>query len=70
MKAYRRVETQLFLFLTSALDGSEWSASHLCRFTPGERHSSTLGAGAWMGSRTSLDFLEKIKFDACAGIMR
>jgi hypothetical protein len=24
-------------FLTSSLDGGEWSASLLCRFTPGER---------------------------------
>jgi hypothetical protein len=24
-------------FLTSTLDGGEWSASGLCRFTPGER---------------------------------
>jgi hypothetical protein len=28
-------------FLTSALDGGEWSASRPCRFTPGERTTGT-----------------------------
>jgi hypothetical protein len=30
------VEVYLHLFLTSALDGGEWSASRTGRFTPGE----------------------------------
>jgi len=30
------VEVYLHLFLTSALDGGEWSASRAGRFTPGE----------------------------------
>jgi hypothetical protein len=33
------------LFLTSALDGDEWSASDLGRFTPGETDSCTLDRG-------------------------
>ena len=33
MKAYRRNGVKLYAFLTSALDGTEWSAS-LCLFTP------------------------------------
>jgi len=31
------VEIQVHTFLTSALDGGKWSASHPCRFTPGEK---------------------------------
>ena len=30
------VEVYLHLFLTSVLDGGEWSASRAGRFTPGE----------------------------------
>jgi hypothetical protein len=36
MKTYWGVEIQLHAFLTSALDGGEWSASHPGRFTPRE----------------------------------
>jgi len=35
------VEVQLQSFLILALDGDEWSASHLGRFTPGGRVSGT-----------------------------
>jgi hypothetical protein len=42
MKMCRGVEVLLHAFLTSALDGSEWSASRPSRFTPCERPSSTL----------------------------
>jgi hypothetical protein len=34
-------------FLTTALNGGEWSASRLCRFTPGERASGTHWIGGW-----------------------
>jgi hypothetical protein len=34
MKTYWGVEVQLHAFLTSALDGGEWSASRPGRFTP------------------------------------
>jgi hypothetical protein len=36
MKTYGEVEIKLQYFLTSALDGSALSASHLVRFTPGK----------------------------------
>jgi hypothetical protein len=36
MKLYWVVEVQLHAFLTSALDGDEWSASHAGRFTSRE----------------------------------
>ena len=41
MKAYRGVEVQLHLYLTSAVDGTEWSASRPGRFTPGDRVPDT-----------------------------
>jgi hypothetical protein len=34
MKAHRGAEIWLNPFLTSALDGSEWSALSTCHFTP------------------------------------
>jgi len=39
MKTYWGVEVQLYEFLTSALDGDEWSASRFGRFTPRTRAS-------------------------------
>jgi hypothetical protein len=41
---------QLHTFLTSALDGSEWSASHPSRKEPG-----THWIGGWVGPRVGLD---------------
>jgi len=37
IKTYAGAEVQLHAFLTSALDGNEWSASRLGRFKSGER---------------------------------
>jgi hypothetical protein len=37
VKVYRVVEVKLHSFLTSALDGGEWSASYPSHFNPGER---------------------------------
>jgi hypothetical protein len=34
-------------FLTLALDGGEWSASHPCRFTPAETAPLTHWIGGW-----------------------
>jgi hypothetical protein len=36
MKTYGAVKVQLYVVLTSALYGGEWSASRPCRFIPGE----------------------------------
>jgi hypothetical protein len=46
-------------FLTSALDGGEWSASRPCCFTPGERAPGTHWIGGWVGPRAGLDSMKK-----------
>jgi hypothetical protein len=46
-------------FLTSELDGGEWSASHPGRFTSGEIAPGTHWIGGWMGPRDGLDAVEK-----------
>jgi hypothetical protein len=48
-------------FLTSALDGGEWSASRPCRFAPGKGAPVTHWIGNWVGSRVGLDAVEKRK---------
>jgi hypothetical protein len=42
-------------FLTSALDGGEWSASRPCRSTPGETDPDTHFIEGWMVPRARLD---------------
>jgi hypothetical protein len=42
-------------FLTSALDGGEWSDSRPGSFTPRERASDTHWIGGWVGFRGLLD---------------
>jgi hypothetical protein len=37
MKSYEGVDAEIYVFLTSTLVGSEWSASRFGRFTAGER---------------------------------
>jgi hypothetical protein len=66
MKTYLGVEGQLHAFLTSALDGGEWSASRLCRFTPSERAPGTHWIGGWVGSRAFLDAVAKRKIPSPA----
>jgi hypothetical protein len=46
-------------FLTSVLDGGEWSASLSCRFIRGERAPGTYWIGGWVGSRAGLDSVEE-----------
>jgi hypothetical protein len=50
-------------FLTSALVGGEWSASRLCRFTPG-----THWIGSWVDPRAGLDDMEKWKIFTLKGL--
>jgi hypothetical protein len=56
------------VFLTLALVGSEWSALCPCRSTPGERASITHWIGGWVGPRTGLDDMEKLKFLILLGL--
>jgi hypothetical protein len=57
--------------LTSVVDGGEWSALHLGRFTPRERTPGAHWIGGWVGPRTILDAVEKKKIPSprqeCAG---
>jgi hypothetical protein len=62
MKAYGGVDVQIHTFLTSALDGGEWSASRPCRFTTRERAPGTHWIGGWVDPQASLDDMEKRKF--------
>jgi hypothetical protein len=48
-------------FLTSALDGGEWSTSRPGRFTPSERNPSTNWMGACVGPSAGLETVEKEK---------
>jgi hypothetical protein len=45
-------------FLTSSLDGGEWSASRPGRLTPGDRFPGTHWIGGWMGPRARDNALE------------
>jgi hypothetical protein len=68
MKMYVGVDVYTHVFLTSALVGSEWSASHSGRFTRGERAPGTHWIGGWVGPRASLDDMEKGKFLTLLGL--
>jgi hypothetical protein len=62
MKTSRGSEVGLHAFLTSALDGDEWSASFPGRFTlppPRERAPGVKWIGGWVGLRAGLEVLEK-----------
>jgi hypothetical protein len=61
MKTYGGVVVQIHVFLISALDGGEWSASRPGRLTPG-REPGTHWIGGWVGLRGDLDDMEKRKF--------
>jgi hypothetical protein len=60
MKTHGRLEVQLHAFVTSVLNGGEWSASRLGLFTPGIE-LGTHWTGGWVGLRAGLDVLTKRK---------
>jgi hypothetical protein len=68
MKAYGVVDVLIYVFLTLALVGGEWTASRHGRFTPGEREPGTHCIGGWVGPRTGLDDVEKRKFLILPGL--
>jgi hypothetical protein len=59
MEVYWGVEVWLHEFLTSALDGGEWSASRPGRFIPRETAPGTHWNGGWVGPRAILDAVVK-----------
>jgi hypothetical protein len=56
------------LFLTSALDGGESSASRFGRITSGERDLVTHWTGGWADPRAGLDEVEKREFLTLPGL--
>jgi hypothetical protein len=55
-------------FLTSALEGGEWSDSRPCRFNAGKSAPGTHWIGGWVGPRAGLDAMEKINILRLPGI--
>jgi hypothetical protein len=62
------VDVLIHIFLTSALDGGEWSASCPGRFIPWERVTGTHWIGGWVNHRAGLDDVEKRKFLTLPGL--
>jgi hypothetical protein len=48
-------------FLTSGVDGTEWSASRPYRFTPWERAPGTHWIGRWAAPGAGLDAVEIVE---------
>jgi hypothetical protein len=67
MRACGGVEVQIYIFLTSALVGGEWSASRPCRFTPEERAPGTYWIRGWVGPIGGMDNVGKRKLLALPG---
>jgi hypothetical protein len=61
MKTCEKVEVQFLSFLTSALDGDEWSGLRSGRFILWERDPGTYWIGGWLGRRTGLNAVAKRK---------
>jgi hypothetical protein len=61
MKMYGEVDVLIYVFMTSALVGAEWSVSCPGRFTPREGAPGTYWIGGCMDTRTSLDDAERRK---------
>jgi hypothetical protein len=68
MKVYGGVDIYIHIFLTSVLDGGEWSSSRRCRFTPGERAPGNQWMGGCVGSSAGLDDADERKFLTLLGI--
>jgi hypothetical protein len=61
VKTYWEVEVYIHTFLTSSLDGGEWSASRPGRFTPREKAPGTHWTGGSVSPRAILDAVVKRK---------
>jgi len=63
MRVHEGVEVQIYVFLTSALDGGEWSASRPSPLTPAKEPVILTGFAAWWPqSRTERLVMGKIFF--------
>jgi hypothetical protein len=62
MKAYGGMDVQIYIFLTLALVGGEWSVSSPSRFTPGERVPATHWIGGWVEPRAGQNDMKMWKF--------
>jgi hypothetical protein len=62
MKAYGEVDVYIYIFLTSALVGGEWTASRPGHFTPVETAPGTHWIGGSVDPRAGLDDEKKRKF--------
>jgi hypothetical protein len=56
------MDAEIHTFLTSALVGGEWSASHPGHFNLGKIATGTEWVWSWLGPRASLDGMGKRKF--------
>jgi hypothetical protein len=61
MKPYVRVESCLYAFVMSGLDGGEWSVSRSCPLPPLQETLVLLWVGGRMGHRATLDAVKKRK---------
>jgi hypothetical protein len=68
MEAYGGVDIEIHMFLTSALFGGEWTASHPGYFTPEEGSPIIHQIGGLVGPSTGLDYMEKRKFLTLLGL--
>jgi hypothetical protein len=58
MKVYGGVDVQIYIVLTSALAGVEWSDLRPGHFIPGERAPGTNWIGGWVDPRAGLEGVE------------
>jgi hypothetical protein len=65
MKTFSWVEVYLHAFLTSALDGSEWSAWRPDRSSSGKIVPNTDWIGSWVGPRGNVDSVRKKNLFPC-----
>jgi hypothetical protein len=68
MKTYEGVNAWIHASLTWALTGDVWSALGQCRFTSGERDLGTHWIRGWVGIISSLEDVEKRKFQTLLGL--
>jgi hypothetical protein len=68
MKAYRGVDIQIHIFLTSALAGVSGQHHAPAALPPGERSPGNHWIGGSVDHRVGLDYVEKRKFLTLTGL--